>query len=306
MIRQNLGYKLFALLAAIALWIHVNSEQSPSTSLSLNVPLETRNIAQGMVIEGLPEKISVVITGPKQYVNELQPGQVVAYVDLSGLGAGIHPRIPVKVEIPEHLNKRLQAQPAVSLVSGTIEMTVSRTFPIDLNTTAVSAVGKKIVRPEILPASAVVTGSSNVVERIRRLQVNVEINNATKILDDFYPISAFDSDGKRINGVIIEPKEARVKAQLAPAQVSKSVPVSPRIVGLPTFPFKLEEIYVEPPMVTISGSAETLAKIGTVFTENINIEGLNHSTKKVVKLHPPIGATISGAQIVEVTIKITP
>lgn len=120
MIRENFGYKVFALLAAIALWAYVNSERSPTTTVRIGVPVEARNLGRQLTASGLPERLDVVVTGPKGYVEGLAPGDISAYVNARGLSPGARVKLPVRLSLSQKVRDRVTAKPTMSEVTVTI------------------------------------------------------------------------------------------------------------------------------------------------------------------------------------------
>jgi YbbR domain-containing protein len=61
------------------------------------IPVVSRNVGPGLTAMTLPAVVSVTVGGPQTVLSSIVSGTVVAYVDLSGLGAGVH-ELPVRVE----------------------------------------------------------------------------------------------------------------------------------------------------------------------------------------------------------------
>ena len=58
--------------------------------LVLSVPVRARNAARGRSAQLAPSAVTVAVRGPKDVVDGLRPGALVAFVDLAGLGPGRH------------------------------------------------------------------------------------------------------------------------------------------------------------------------------------------------------------------------
>ena len=63
-------------------------------------PVHLRNLGSNLVARATPSGVDVVLRGSRDGVNDVDPDQVSASVDLSGLGAGDYP-LPVRVESPQ-------------------------------------------------------------------------------------------------------------------------------------------------------------------------------------------------------------
>lgn len=78
---RNLGLKVLALLVAAGLWFVVAGEHIAERSM--RVPLEFRNIPEGMEIVGdPPASVDVRLRGPSGTLSKLQPGEVVVMLNL--------------------------------------------------------------------------------------------------------------------------------------------------------------------------------------------------------------------------------
>lgn len=85
---RNLGLKIVSVFLAILLWLVVAGQP---VERSLRVPLEVRNLSASLHVAELPvTTLEVRVRGASSVLSELDAGDIVAYVDLSGLGVGRH------------------------------------------------------------------------------------------------------------------------------------------------------------------------------------------------------------------------
>lgn len=84
---HNLGLKITSLLLASALWLAVSS--SPVSEVALRVPIIFRNMPANLEIssENVPE-VQLRVRGPERVVRRLQPQDLRAEVDLTGVTPG--------------------------------------------------------------------------------------------------------------------------------------------------------------------------------------------------------------------------
>jgi YbbR domain-containing protein len=84
---HNLGLKITSLLLASALWLAVSS--SPSSEVALRVPIMFRSMPANLEIssEDVPE-VQLRVRGPERVVRRLQPQDLRAEVDLTGVTPG--------------------------------------------------------------------------------------------------------------------------------------------------------------------------------------------------------------------------
>src|ERR671914_249568 len=84
---RHLGLKVMALAMATLLWLSVAGEHI--VERSLRVPLEFRNIPPQLEIVGdPPATVDVRLRGSSSILSRLEPGEVVAVLDLSTARTG--------------------------------------------------------------------------------------------------------------------------------------------------------------------------------------------------------------------------
>src|SRR3954462_10382475 len=80
---RHLGLKVLAIALAVVLWLTVSGEHV--VERNLRVPLEFRNIPPQLEITGdTPSTVDVRLRGSSAVLGRLDPGEVVAVLDLSG------------------------------------------------------------------------------------------------------------------------------------------------------------------------------------------------------------------------------
>ena len=84
---RQLGLKAMAVVLAAVLWFTVAGEHV--VERSVRVPLEFRNIPEAMEIVGnAPDSVDVRIRGSSAVLSRIQPGEIMAVLDLSSARAG--------------------------------------------------------------------------------------------------------------------------------------------------------------------------------------------------------------------------
>src|SRR5512138_629976 len=84
---RHLGLKVLAIALAVLLWLTVAGEHV--VERSVRVPLEFRNIPQQLEIVGdPPSSVDVRLRGSSALLSRLEPGEIVAVLDLSAARPG--------------------------------------------------------------------------------------------------------------------------------------------------------------------------------------------------------------------------
>lgn len=98
---KNLRLKVISLAFAFALWFFVAGQSS--TELGIMAPLGYKGIPKDMVMTSAPfGEVDVRVTGPRFLINNLEPGKIIAELDLSGAraGTGVYRILPKDVIVP--------------------------------------------------------------------------------------------------------------------------------------------------------------------------------------------------------------
>jgi YbbR domain-containing protein len=108
---NDLGWKLFSLFLAVAIWLTVHKiyEEPGTTYASAAGMTVTFNNLQVFVVSAAsdvhdfrvaPTTVKVTVSGSAEVMNKLQPDQVHAVVNLTEIGSERDVRLPVEVSAP--------------------------------------------------------------------------------------------------------------------------------------------------------------------------------------------------------------
>src|SRR5262249_37453898 len=145
--------------------------------------------------------------------------------------------------------------------------------------------GKVYGAPKIEPAMADVSGSIAELQRVAKLQVNVETRGGN-VKDDL-PLRAVDKEGIEVTGVQMDPARAHVELALQEAPTTRSLIVSVSTKGRPAIPYAVWQVAATPDQVTVSGKPEQLLQMTNLSTADVDVEGLMGETVRDVSLKLP-------------------
>jgi YbbR domain-containing protein len=301
--RQNIGYKLLALVLAIVLWAKVNSDRNPSYPTQIGkVNVVYTNLPKGMVATEAPKTIEVSATGPQSAVRSLDRSQIEAKVNLSDVEVGVN---VVKVEFQVHkdMAENLTLAPNKP-VEVRIEAFKRKSMTIDVSLEGVPPLGYSFGKASAYPSAAVVSGTGSLVDQVRRLTIKVSPGAAQSQGDDYYPVIALDTAGRQIKGLIIQPSTVSAKLELVEAQNTKSVIISASVVGQPAYPHKVESVAVTPSVATIFGRPNNLLDVSTITTDPVDISNATGTIVRTVGLKTPSAIRSTNIKTVKVVVTI--
>jgi len=252
---RNLGLKLLALALAILLWLTVAGEHV--VERSLRVPLEFRNVPQALEIVGnTPDTVDVRLRGSSALLSRVQPGEVVAVLDLAGARSGSRlfhiradeVRAPFGVEI---------AQVIPSTLALELEKSARRTVPVLPATDGDPAPGYVVGRITSEPAAVEIVGPESRVRQVTEATTEpVPIKDAKARVRDGVAIGVTDTSVR-----LVQPQNAQVTVEILPAPVERQLTALPvRYRNLSTgLSAQMAPRFVN---VSIRGGQDALANVG--------------------------------------------
>ncbi|MDN5347583.1 MAG: hypothetical protein PWP65_1147 [Clostridia bacterium] len=299
--RQNFGYRIFSILAAVTLWLYVTGEQNPVGQNILSVPLETENLAEGLVVAERPSEIQVRVEGRKNVIARLSPRDIQAVVDLRNARVGEN-RLPVKVALPEGVN-------LVNLNPAEVKVRIDRSsevqLPLKVNLIGMPASGFKTMEPILKPSQVLVSGPEETLRSIGRVFVEADIDQARGHYVAQLPVKVVDRDGRPMQRwVTVKPETAEIFIPVVRDQPSKIVPIRPKLAGEPAKGYVVRRVVLEPEVLEIFGSYELLATIDYLNTMPVEINGARKNIVSETNIDLPPGILLSSFPRVRVVVEI--
>jgi len=218
---RNIGLKVLAIALASLLWLTVAGQHI--VERSLRVPLEFRNVPKSLEIVGnAPDTIDVRLRGSSAVLTRLQPGEIVAVLDVSGARTGARlfqvradeVRAPFGVEV-------LQVVPSTLALE--LERTSRRRVPIVPAVDGQPAPGYVVGTKTVEPSSVEIIGPESRVRQVTEATTEpVLIRDARARVRDTVSVGVIDSAVR-----LAQPQTAQVTVDIWPA------PVERRLDGVP-------------------------------------------------------------------------
>ena len=288
---------LLAVAIAVAMW-YVATAENP-VSRSVKVDLETRNLdPTEMIVRPSPPtsvKVTVRLQGPRPQIVLLDPKLVEAYVDLSGLGPGEHPQVPVVVSSPVRDVQVVDQRPLSVFV--VLDTFASKRLPVEVSLLGHPPEGVAIGSPRASPPYVVVTGPSRQVAAVRHALISVDTGALRQEVAGSLPVVPADADGAAVPGVQVTPKIVAVTLLVNEGVVSKVVPIVPTVVGTPPQALAVTSATPDPGTVTVTGPGSVLRTIVNAPTAPVDASAAHGDFSRRVALQLPPNVTASVRQV---------
>jgi YbbR domain-containing protein len=306
---KNLRTLALALALALAVWVSAVTAADPDEvrAYPRGIPLEIVGQDPGLVILGdVPAQINATLRAPRSVWEQLSanPGLARAVIDLSGLDAGAH-SIEVQLQVGIRPARIVSVTPAQ--IDLTLEPLIARVFPVKLALSGETAIGYAAGDLALLPDSVTVSGPQSQVSRVTRIHAALDISGARESVDALIQLSALDVNGQRVNQVTISPAAAQVNLPVTQQGGYRDIAVKVVVRGQVANGYRLTNISVFPPVVTVYSSNPDLVLNlpGYVETTPLNLSGASDKIEIGLMLVLPNGVSVIGDQTVQVQIGVS-
>ncbi|GFN22001.1 CdaR family protein [Thermanaeromonas sp. C210] len=301
--RENLGYRLLAVVLALILWFYVTAEQNPNMEQVVRIPLETENLGEGLVVADLPAEVQVRVEGRKGYINNLLPRDIKAYVDLRAARIGDN-ILPVQVSLPEGVTLVRVNPPQVKVK---VDQVRDLQLPVQVALNGTPAGGYRALEPVLKPSEVVVSGPEDVLKGISKVYVEVDINEARGNYLAQLPVKVIDHEGRPLGRwLMINPDTVEVLVPIVGHLPGKVVAIRPQLVGEPAPGYEVKRVVLEPEVVEVFAPYEVLADLNYLSTSPIDLEGARKNIIVESNLEIPQGVQTGNFPLVRVVVEIGP
>ncbi|HLH22567.1 MAG TPA: CdaR family protein [Chloroflexota bacterium] len=299
---------LWALLLSLALWLVVQTELNPERSDVFQLAIEARNVPTGLVVVNESDwpTVAVRMSAPNDVFAQIRPSELRATVDLSRATPGTA-RYPVQVPRPDPLVRTGDPNPNTVLVR--LEQLTQKTVPVAARLEGNLPFGYRAGTPTVDPRTLTVAGPASFVQRIESAAVEIRLDAVTSDLDTSLPAVLLNAQGERVPstapGVDVQPPTLHVQLPITQQVGYKEVGVHPVLRGTVAPGYWVEQVSVDPAVVTVIGEPQPLGAVESLDTEPIDLSGATGPITRQVSVLPPAGVTLARAEPLSVTVQVS-
>lgn len=284
---NNAIAKVVALVLATILWLYVMNEQNPPMETSFTAPLEIRNVAASTVIIDAPDTVKVKVRAPRSLIAGIMGKDLKPYIDVKGLAEGRH-SLQVHIVLPPSI-ELVDISPEKTTVK--VDAALQRKLAVAVRMTGTPIAGTVVGKTSVEPGQVTVQGPKSAIDAIDKVVAAVDLTGKTKDIVQEVPAIIYGRDGRVVEGLSVTPTKVIVYASIAQIPNKKTVDVKTVIYGDLAPGYTLQRITGTPERVELQGDPFALEKVEFVYTEPININGIDKNIKKDVKLQLKEGIT---------------
>jgi len=197
---ENIGLKIAAVLLSIVLWVFVTSRGQ--SELSVDAPLEFKNIPQGLEVVNHPVKtITLTIRGQERFIKNIRPSDVRVPVDLSKAkkGESVYYIRRDDIVLPHAITV---TNIIPSNIKVTVEETVAKTVKVIALITGEPERGYYVKSIDVRPQTAEIEGVRSEIARVKNIKT--ESLDITGLNETFTQDLKLDLPGRNVRSTIGE------------------------------------------------------------------------------------------------------
>jgi YbbR domain-containing protein len=307
---KNIRTFLLALVLATAVWLSAVTSADPDEVRIYPNPVLLDIIGKdpSLIISGnIPTNVEVTLRAPRSIWNQLttQENSVQATLDLSGLSAGEH-TVNIQIRVNMRPYQIVLANPQT--VSINLEPIATRSLPVDLSLSGQPATGFQTGDTTLEPTKIMISGPQSLVDQAVRARVRVSLDGARESIDQSIGVQIVDTKNVPIKGLTVSPESIHVVIPVNQQGGFRDVAVKVVVQGQVASGYRLENITVFPPVITVFSSNPELVNAlpGVIETQMLDLQGAKENISTRLALNLPSAITIIGSQTVQVTVGVTP
>jgi YbbR domain-containing protein len=307
---KNLRTFLLALALGVSVWVSAVSADDPNEVRAYPnpIPLEVVGLDPSLLLTNdIPSTVEVRLRAPRSVWESLTAREdaIGATLDLSGLSSGEHTR-QIQLTISERPYQLIRMNPTTVTVN--LESFANQTFPLVVSLSGQPAAGYQAGDATRDVTEVTVSGPESIVRQVARARVLINLDGVRESIDEALPIEVVDKENIMLQGLTINPESVRVNIPISQQGGFRDVAVKVVVQGQQAPGYRIENISVFPPVITIFAEDPELVNElpGVVDTLPLDLQGRNEDISTRLSLDLPENIMLVGAQTVQVQVSISP
>ena len=302
---NNLGLILLSLALSLIVWAAAMQEDNPTTvaRYSSRIPVAIPAPPEGMVAYGDTDvQVYVTLRAPQSVWQALRQEDIHATVSLDGLDVGTH-RLPVRVEVAQRPARVEQVEPEAIVIH--LEPAETVTVPVRASIEGDTAIGYVSRTSEAHPTIVMASGPASFVAQVSEAVARISVEGERADVRAEFQLEPQDADGNIVPYVTLSPASATIHVPIEQLRGFRDLGVTAPLSGTVAPGYRIANITVDPPVVTVFGGQEAIERIpGQLSTDPLNIEGAREDVEMDLPLLLPEGVSLVGMDSPLVTVRV--
>ncbi len=294
-----------ALILAMLVWIVATQDQDPTVvdTYAAPVPLTRIHEPPGTLVYGQSaESVRVTLRAPQSLWAQFSPDEFKAEIDLAGQPYGLI-SAPVHVRVDNRAIQVVRVEPAT--VDLHLEQVTEQSVPVRITTTGEPALGYVARAASATPSQVTVRGPASFVGQVTAVVGTVSAQNLRQSLDQSVRLNPVDKDSNPVGFVTLTPESVQATVTIDHLGGFRDLAVKVIVRGQVAPGYRISNISVTPPIVTVFGSSQTIDQSpGFLETAPITVTNAQDDVVERVALNVPGGLSVLGDPSVHVSIQV--
>lgn len=301
-IANNYRTFLWAFALALAVWISSVTSEDPDETRTLPALIPVQVIGQSSDLvfsDPIVKEVEVTLRAPASVwkLIDADPQSVRAILDVSSLSSGEH-TLDLQIQVDARPVQIVSVSPRTFVF--TLEPLVTKPMDVDIRISGEAAIGYQVGAAILDPQKVVVSGVRSRVEEVVRLRVSVDLNRIRENIDQSVKVEPLDESGEVVEGITLSPETVHIVLPVSQQGGYRDVAVKVTTLGRVASGYRLTDISVSPPVVTIYSDDPALINSlpGVLETQPLDLQNAQDDITTRLKLSLPAGVSIIGEQTV--------
>lgn len=301
-IANNYKTFLWAFALALAVWISSVTSEDPDETRTLPALIPVQVIGQSSDLvfsDPIVKEVEVTLRAPASVwkLIDADPQSVRAILDVSSLSSGEH-TLDLQIQVDARPVQIVSVSPRTFVF--TLEPLVTKPMDVDIRISGEAAIGYQVGAAIVDPEKVVVSGVRSRVEDVVRLRISVDLNRIRENVDQSVKVEPLDESGEVVEGITLSPETVHIVLPVSQQGGYRDVAVKVTTLGRVASGYRLTDISVSPPVVTIYSDDPALINSlpGVLETQPLDLQNAQDDITTRLKLSLPAGVSIIGEQTV--------
>jgi YbbR domain-containing protein len=265
-------------------------------------------------VEGWQQEVRVRrLRAPQSVWDQLGPQHFEAVINLSPKPLPLEPgtySVPVDVSVVG-LEQATILEIEPEWVEVTLEAMRERLVPVIVEVRGEPDLGYQADEPIVVSDTVKARGPASQADQVVQAMTSISLQGVRDTVEEEAAVlTPVDIEGKRVDGVVLEPDRVQVRVPVKQQSKFKQMTVRPEILGQPDPDYYIDEVHINPSTVMVLASSASIFDDlpGFLTTVPISIEGRTEDVVERLSLELPPGVAIvdPSEPAVQVTIGIEP
>ena len=295
LIRRNWKLKVLCFFIAFVTWVGVVYAGNPPETrvIALPVPQSSANIPPGFVLVHPVDSVLVRVGGDQNTLNALNPNVLTMSVSWAAVNRAGTYSIPISITSSDSSIELIDPPTSVQV---DLDVFTSKSVTVTITITNPPPVGYASGTEQASPSTVVVEGPEHELANLEA-RATVNLSNQKANFQEQVPVLVYDASNQRLNNVGVKPTDVNVSIGINADVTSRTMAVTPRIVGSPSPGHYLLGIVVTPLTVVATGPQDLLNSFDSLSTVAIPLGGITGTYTQTVDIIAPPGVTLSVRQV---------